>query len=295
MKQLFKISFLLLISLSSCQAKKAEKQEVVKHAIQDSIDRAIFSSLKKMAIMASLDSLSTNVRAIEIAKMFLQTPYVGGTLDENNKEELVVNLHGLDCTTYLENVIALSSTFSNKKAGGSKFVNELETIRYRSGKLIDYSSRLHYFSDWIFENEQKGIVKDITVSVGGEKYDKNIDFMSTHVDSYSALKKNSSFVDKILETEKQINQRDMFYLPENRISENENKIQTGDIIAITTAIKGLDVSHTGMAIFVNDRLHLIHASSKSKKVVISEISLSEMLLGNKNQTGIIVARLQQEK
>jgi hypothetical protein len=70
------------------------------------------------------------------------------------------------------------------------------------------------------------------------------------------------------------------------------KIKNGDIIAITTKIKGLDISHTGFAVWKNKDLHLLHASQDAGKVVISRKNLSQYLLDNKNQSGIMVLRCQ---
>ena len=291
MKQFFQILVVLLISLSSCQGKQS-RQEVRKEIqLSDSTDQEIFNSIREIAGSMSIDSLPLNDRVIEVAKMFIQTAYVGGTLDGNEKEQLVVNFRELDCTTYLENVVALSKALSSDLLTTDDFLKELENLRYRNGKLTDYASRLHYFSDWIYENEKKGIVKNITSEIGGEKYNKTINFMSTHVDSYSALKGDVSLVEEIRKTENEINKRELFFIPETKIQQLEDKIHNGDLIAITTKIEGLDISHVGIAIHVNNRLHLMHASSKAKKVVISDIPLAEMLMQSKYQSGIMVARL----
>ena len=291
MKRVFQILIVLLISLSSCQGNKSQQE--VKESVQfkDSIDQEIFNSIRKIARSMSIDSLPQQDKIIAVAKMFMQTPYVGGTLEGNEKEKLIVNFHELDCTTYLENVVALSKALSKNQVKTDDFLKELENLRYRNGKLTDYSSRLHYFSDWIYENEKKGIVKNITVEMGGELYPKTINFMSAHVNSYPALQADTLLVREIQKTEKEINKRELFFIPKTNIQQIEDKIQNGDLIAITTKIEGLDISHVGIAIHVNDRLHLMHASSKAKKVVISDIPLAEMLMKSKYQSGIMVARL----
>jgi hypothetical protein len=291
MKRVFQILVVLLIFVSSCQGKKIQQEVKDSVQLKDSTDQAIFNSIREIAGSMSIDSLSLDDRVVAVAKMFMQTAYVGGTLDGNEKEQLVVNLRELDCTTYLENVVALSKALSNDSLTTDDFLNELENLRYRNGKLTDYSSRLHYFSDWIYENEKKGIVKNITAEIGGEKYNKTINFMSTHVNSYPALRVDTLLVEEIRKTENEINKRELFFIPEAKIQELEDQIQNGDLIAITTKIEGLDISHVGIAIHLDNRLHLMHASSKAKKVVISDLPLAEMLLQSKSQSGIMVARL----
>jgi len=280
--------------LASCQAKTDKKKETVSQneSLQIvSIDIDLFKSLSQFISGSSFDSLSNGDLIIEVGKLFLQTPYVGGTLDNSAEEKLVINLHQLDCTTYLENVWALSKLSASSEINIDQFSNELELIRYRNGNLNDYSSRLHYFTDWIFDNEGKGLILDVTKNIGGEPYQKTINFMSSHTSSYPAMVKDSSLIETIIQTEKTINERKHYYIPESKIQQIENQIKDGDLIAITTKIKGLDVSHTGIAIHLNDRLYLMHASSKAKKVVISDIPLAEMIQKNRLQSGIMVSRV----
>ncbi|PXX96079.1 DUF1460 domain-containing protein [Marinifilum breve] len=291
--RLFSLQILiLLIALVSCKGKADQQKESSKVVqLTDTIDQSIFNSIRKIAQERSFSSLESADRILEVGKMFLQTPYVGGTLEADGDEKLLVNLRELDCTTYLENVVVLSSISKQNKFSENDFLKKLKELRYRKGEIKDYTSRLHYFSDWIYENEQKGFVKNITSEVGGIEYNKEINFMSNHVDSYSALKADSSLIVSIQDTENAINGRDLFYIPEDDIQGVEDKIHNGDLIAITTKIKGLDISHVGIAIHINDRLHLMHASSLAKKVVISDIPLADILKESKLQSGIMVARV----
>jgi len=290
--------FVLTIGLASCQAKTRSKALANSHQESlkvDSLDMNIFKSLKQFITDSSFDSLSNGRLIVSTGKLFLQTPYVGGTFENDDVERLVINLHQLDCTTFIENTLALSKIANQSKTSINDFAKELEFIRYRDGKLKDYGSRLHYFTDWMFDNERKGLLVDITKTIGGEAYQKTINFMSSHINSYPALVRDSSLVDHILQSEKEINSRKHFYIPEDKVQEIENQIKDGDLIAITTKIKGLDVSHTGIAIHINNRLHLMHASSKAKKVVISDIPLAEMIQKNRLQSGIMVSRVIQKQ
>ena len=94
-----------------------------------------------------------------IGKSFLETPYLEKTLEVGDTETLVINFSGLDCTTFVENVLTFGIILKNDKQSFGKFASNLETIRYRNGELIGYPSRLHYFTEWIRNNESKGLVK----------------------------------------------------------------------------------------------------------------------------------------
>ncbi len=232
---------------------------------------------------------STAELVVATGMQFLNTPYVAHTL-ESEKEELIINLRELDCTTFAENCLAIARTIKSGQPTFENFTNELQQLRYRHGKIEEYPSRLHYFSDWIYENAQNGAIKDVTQQVCNTPFPLQVDFMSTHPDSYKQLKQNSSWVEEMKTIEAAISQRTMYYVPVEKVEEVEDQLKSGDIIGITTSVKGLDMTHVGILIKVNGRIHLMHASSKLMKVVISEEPLAEYLKGGKSNTGIMVAR-----
>lgn len=253
------------------------------------IDKATFE--KKVTELQKLKEQS-NYGAILVAvgKTFFGVPYVAKTLEIGTTESLVVNLQGLDCTTYVENVMAFGSMVRNDKTDFAAFTNALEQIRYADGKLDGYASRLHYFSQWIKDNEKKGLVKDITGDIGGMEINKEINFMGTYRDLYPYLRNDENY-EKIRETEKILNGQQICILPQEQIATNEHLIQSGDIIALTTSIKGLDITHTGFATKEADgRIHLLHASTGTMQVEVSELPLVDYLKKIKSNTGIMVAR-----
>ncbi|GMN10185.1 DUF1460 domain-containing protein [Croceitalea sp. MTPC9] len=251
-------------------------------------DSLLFNS-KSEALLIGVQSKSLGDTIVSIGTSFLGTPYVEKTLEIGEKESLVVNLRGLDCTTFVENVLAFTLVLRTPDKLFDNFIENLETIRYRNGELNGYASRLHYFTDWIRDNEKIGLVRDITTDLGGVMLEKPINFMGTHRDLYPYLKDDENFK-QILETEAELAKETLCYLPLDKIKSQEKNIQSGDIIALATSIKGLDVTHTGFAIRQpNGRIHLLHASS-SGEVKISKEPLVDYLKNIKNNIGIIVAR-----
>ena len=250
-------------------------------------DSLLFQS--KIIALQKLETNSGEGVVISIGKTFLGTPYVEKTLEIGEKETLVINLRGLDCTTFVENVLAFSFLLKENKGTFEAFTTKLKTIRYRNGFLNGYSSRLHYFTDWIRNNNEKGLVRDITSDLGGVEVHKPINFMGTHRDLYPFLANDDNF-NTILEVESELAKETLCILPQDEIKAAEDKLENGDIIALATSIKGLDVTHTGFAIKMPDgRIHLLHASI-SGEVKITQEPLVDYLKKIKSNTGIIVAR-----
>ena len=226
------------------------------------------------------------------AEFFLETPYVANTLDKNQEEELVINLHELDCVTYVENVLALSLAARSNNLSIDSFKEKLTEIRYRNNEVLDYASRIHYTSDWMFENERKGVLENISKDLSGIKETKKINFMSTHRKSYKQLKSDEAMLKKIIEKENAINERGGFYyLPKDLIAAKAKDISHMAVIGFVTSIDGLDTTHVGFAYQKNGKLTFIHASSGLMKVVVDAKSLSDYCLSQKNCKGIIVAKV----
>ena len=227
----------------------------------------------------------------EVGKSFIGTDYLSHGLEKDGEEQLVINLTGLDCTTFLENSLVLARCIKTGKTSFEDYLNDLQFIRYRNGVVDQYPSRLHYFSDWIYDNEKKRIVKDVTEAIGGKKIKFNLNFMSTHPDSYKHLKENPDFIPVIEKQEKEISCREYYFIPKVELKSKEELIEHGDLIAITTTVEGLDIGHIGMAVKMDDgRIHLLHAPTENTKVQITEQPLSDYLMKYKRHSGVIVLR-----
>lgn len=285
MSNKFLLCFLLFLSY------QVFPQSILEDAIYSQSEVEICESKFKLAVDGKLSKKPINEVVAEIGKSFIGTDYTANTLEIGRKEKLVLFLVGLDCYTFLESSLAIARCIKSGKTTFEDYQKEILKLRYRNGELIEYPSRLHYFSDWIYDMSKRGIGKDITKEIGGVPYKLKVNFMSTHPESYKRLKDNKKFVDEIAKTEKEINSRKYFYIPQSEISNVESKIKSGDIIGIATNIDGLDISHTGIAYRADDgRIHLLHAPNVGHKVQITEKPLADYIKGNKKQTGIIVLR-----
>lgn len=250
-------------------------------------DQALFESLG--AAVENAPDSAMGPAMVQVGKALLGTPYVGKTLEIGEKEMLVVNLRGLDCTTFVENTLVMGRLAGEGQWDWDRYLQLLEQVRYRKGKLDGYASRLHYFTEWIRDNQAKGLVRNITEELYGVTVYKKIDFMGTHRELYPFLASDSNYK-KMQAIEKELSSAPLCILLREEVAQRESLLQDGDIIALATDIEGLDVTHTGLAIRMDSgRIHLLHASTVGE-VVISEEPLAEYLKGVKRNVGIIVAR-----
>jgi len=281
------LTLLLFSLLFSCNLKTPDTGHASEKIICQAKDKEI---LEQLLDLYSADKEATiSALMIKVGSFFLETPYVAHTL-ESGEEQLVINLRAFDCTTFAENCLAISRTIQSEEQTFEQFCSELKFIRYRDGVIDGYPSRLHYFCDWIYNNGQKKLVGDMSEEIAATPFPGEINFMSTHPDSYRQLKDSIPLVEAIAAQEKLISARQMFYVPETRIAEVESKLMDGDIAGITTSIDGIAMQHVVILVRIEGRIHLMHASSKGEKVVVSENTLEDYLLNNKTASGIMLAR-----
>lgn len=284
-KLIFLILFPLLLSCNTPQKKVAASLNYITFQQQD---KEILEQV--LSIFSEDKNSPVSVLIIKVGTFLKETPYVASTLEVNPEgEDLVVNLREMDCTTFAENCLAIARTIKSKNPNFDTFADELKNIRYRNGKINGYPSRLHYFSDWIFNNDQKKLVKDVSEEIAKIPYPLKVNFMSTHPQSYSQLK-DSALIPVVAAQEMEICARKMFYIPEERILEFEDKLMDGDIAGITTSIDGMDIQHVVLLVRKNGRIHMLHASSTAEKVILSEETLESYLKESKRATGIMVVR-----
>jgi hypothetical protein len=265
-------------------------------------DWAVFRATVEWGQGARIDTLPFGEAVAAVGRRFVGTAYVPGTLEVEGPENLVVNFQGLDCVTFVENALALTRFIRadgarlllSREAAEARYEALLTEYRYRSGLLDGYPSRLHYFSEWLSDNTRRGLLTNVGPQLGAEPDPEPIDFMSTHPDAYRQLSDSAS-LRRIRETEARLNQVPRLYVPEERIADIAGQIRDGDVIAATSTVPGLDVAHTGLALWVDGSLHLLHAPLVGEAVEISEVPLAERILRIESQDGIMVARPQERR
>ncbi len=252
-------------------------------------------SIKVVSLLNDARKQGSENWMLYFARKLTSIPYVAKTLEKNKKEQLVVNLRQLDCTTYVETVLALTLCMKNEEYKFADYCKHLRQIRYRQGH-ISYPERLHYFTSWIRDNTEMGFVEEVfypedVFSANQELY---INYMSTHVNQYPMLVGNKKWVEMIREAEEDLTGRNYAYIPKNSIGNDEaywDSIQDGDIIAICTNKKGLDISHIGIAVWHLDGLHLLNASQVHKRTIEEPMTMTEYMKKHPSQIGIRVIRV----
>ena len=239
---------------------------------------------------------STAETAVLIAGTLLGKPYVHHTLENNATEHLVVNLNQFDCTTFIETTLALALAGQELPANYTDtqfdiaFRRHLTRIRYRNGQIDGYASRLHYLSDWLRDNERKGVLQDVTREVGGVPVQKLVNYMTAAAWKYPRLADPAVFR-QIAQVQTAISQQPFYFIPKKLFKTLEHKFREGDIVMLTAARPGLDMRHVGYATWRGGKLHLLHASSDHRRVVLTQQPLAQYLLANKRLSGVRVARL----
>ncbi len=219
----------------------------------------------------------------------LGTPYRAGGLDNGTHEQLVTSVDSFDCVTLVEHVLSTCLLEHQILGSQKQYADYLTNIRYRNGMIDGYASRLHYFSDWIAQQEQYGYLTNITKSAGGIAFKKEIFYMTRHQSSYPGMR-DTAVRNDFLRIENRLSKKVYFHIPGKKIKQAMPFIQAGDIIAITSNTPGLDIEHTGIAITKQGRIHLLHASSKDGKVTVSRQPLSAYVGSRKYYSGIIILR-----
>lgn len=233
---------------------------------------------------------------VKVGRFFLGAPYKANTLETESRERLVINLQEFDCLTFVETALAVTWLLLTGKRSFGAFRDLLRQIRYRGGHMKGYASRLHYFSDWIYDNEKKGFVRNVTAQIGSKAYThtKPLAFMTSHPELYPALSDATTF-QRMKSIERAISRRSLSLVPKGKLARFENRINNGDLIALTTETEGLDIQHVGIGVKIKGRIHLLHASSREKRVTLSRETLYRYLARRTTLTGVMVARLHRKR
>ncbi|MEM1294367.1 MAG: N-acetylmuramoyl-L-alanine amidase-like domain-containing protein [Verrucomicrobiota bacterium] len=237
-------------------------------------------------------------RMIKFGRELHGLPYTSFTLEiDDHIEAPSVNLYGLDCWSFFEISLGFSRMIVQEKEQfvPQDLLDQILLTRYRGGVCSgNYLERIHYLSEWFFDNEARGVADDITKDF---KYampmtDRKCQEMTILWKSYRYLKNNPDLRPTMSKLEAKVSQLPVYYIPKDKVKLIEPQLKDGDILGIATTHQGGFCSHVGLAIRTNDGvLRLMHATSqKQYRRVIIDKSISDYLNHFKGHAGVIVAR-----
>ncbi|HET8650824.1 MAG TPA: N-acetylmuramoyl-L-alanine amidase-like domain-containing protein [Gemmatimonadales bacterium] len=245
------------------------------------------------------DALPAGRAAVRVGEEARGTPYVPYTLEAYLKaggnpletEPLTLSLTRFDCVTLVESCLGVARTAERDGTPSwQRFGREIERMRYRGGVRQGYSSRLHYFSEWISDGERRGLVRNLGRELGGVADDRPLRFMTTHRSSYLALANDQVFA-QIGAMERSLDDHPRYLIPTERIPDVADQIHTGDVLAFATSIQGLDVTHAALAYrHADGRLGVLHAPLSGGVVEVARLELPQYVAAIRRSTGILVAR-----
>jgi hypothetical protein len=257
-----------------------------------------FEQLVVRAKAENWKSLPIGERTAAVGRAMVGTPYRSYTLEIDNRiESPSVNFKGLDCWTFFEIALSFARMLDEPEANWTPgtLLRYIELDRYRAGECTgEYLSRLHYLEDWLYDNNRRGLVQDLTRSLGGVNVPHSAREMTNGWRHYRYLAANRALLRPLGQMEARVSARPLYEIPKGRVPAIEPRLRSGDIIGIVSRDGGSmrATSHVGLALRGSDgALHFMHASAPHNygKVVV-DTRLSAYLYRYGSDTGILVAR-----
>ena len=194
--------------------------QISRTPLPETDEEKIFRQIIQNAAIRDLSSKSMEEIIQVTAETFLSAKYKAGLLDRSNQETLVISFKEFDCLLFVETVLALSRTIALQETSYQAFEQHIIDQRYWNGSLNGYCSRLHYFSEWIYDNQKRKNIEDISIPLHGISQNKKLYFMSKHRNLYPLLINNDDNYKCIVEIESNITNQN---IPTNYIAKKEIK------------------------------------------------------------------------
>ncbi|PYJ79352.1 MAG: DUF1460 domain-containing protein [Verrucomicrobia bacterium] len=257
-----------------------------------------FNRLVAKAKSGNWKALPIGERTATVGQALVGTRYKHFTLEIDNRiESPSVNFQGMDCWTFFEIALSFARMLNEPESNWTpeRLLHYIELDRYRGGQCSgEYLSRLHYLEDWLYDNDRRGLVEDLTRTLGGVSVPHSAGEMSVGWRHYRYLAANRSLLGSLARMEANVSSRPLYEIPKNRVAGIESKLHSGDIIGIISRDRnGLySTAHVGLAFRTNDGvLHFMHASSPGNYGhVIVDAQPSKYLYRYRSDSGILVAR-----
>lgn len=288
--RLFSIVLCSLFFLQNSSANTIDSQSLEQQA--NTNIQNMYRSLR------SMKRLSMSERIDWFSEHFKDSRYILGSLGEGSHARYdqypSYRIDAFDCDTYVNTVVALA--LANSLQG---FQHCMKLLRYKNGTVC-YIKRNHFTSiDWNANNQQRGILKDITTSIVDQQNKPVAQSVTTLINkpnwyAHKTLKDIRLITESDVEQNKRLQELKaqgqklktksytLAYLPLDRLFNQEksndyllSQIPNAAIIEIVRPHWDLrqqigtflDISHLGFAIWKDGTLYFRQASSQYGKVV----------------------------
>jgi Protein of unknown function (DUF1460) len=216
-------------------------------------------------VLDELQGRPLKERLLAASERFLGTPYGDSPLGEGEGVDADprIRFDRVDCVTFVEETMALSLATKPEEVLGV-----LDAIRYRD-TAVSYATRNHLMeAGWLPANQQKGFVRDVTLSLGG----------SDAATARTVLTRASweGPVARKLALPAEAQPLGVFsfgLLPAGRVLAHARGFPTGTLLLVVREA-GKDrisrVSHLGLVVQRGAATYLRHATSVASKAVVDE-------------------------
>jgi len=292
MRKLISITVLFFATLALASAESRLPFSTVFKG-RDKFDRLVTSARE-----GNWNTLPIGERTATVGRAMVGTRYKNYTLEIDNRIEAPsVNFNALDCWTFFEIALAFARMLDEPQESWTpeRLLHYIELDRYRGGQCTGaYLSRLHYLEDWLADNGRRGLVQDLTRSLGGVSVPHSAREMTVGWRHYRYLAHNRALLGPLGQMEARVSSRPLYMVPKGRVAAIEGRLRSGDVIGIVSrdGRRMFATSHVGLALRAADgSLHFMHASApRNYGRVVIDSRLSSYLYRYGSHAGILVAR-----
>lgn len=286
--------FLLTIILASLSLLSMAYEKVNFHCDKDT------TFINQLLSYPELKDMDKNEQLAFFAKKLVGAPSnLRSEILESDTVSFTIDIHTFNPLSFLSTCVALTQAYETSSAPNWRdFAGKYENVRFKGGKIGNYSSRMMYAADWIADNIFRGNIYDATQRVEGlnvKRREKSIYYISKNKDSFNALS-DPLKLDLIKMLEMGFRNHQIIYISNGDLTNPGRYKKTakdGDIVFLLSPDESLDCREMGIVCFDGDDLRFIQVSIPREKIVMEELPFENYVKRNiKRIQGARVMRLQ---
>lgn len=232
----------------------------------------------------SFGSLITRAARVQLGRPYFNPP------QSDAPERLRLILDRFQCVSLVEHSLAIARCVAAHTPNSTCFITEVQATRYRHGRIDGYGSRLHYFADWLADNDRRQRIQLLGSKVGASSRQLHFDYMTARPHRYPALAR-PEVRSAIAAAEARLSQDTLWILDRDQLPERQHQLQEGDIIGVVDAKPGIAITHTGLVTYNGRGVpQVLHASSHHRRVLISAGDVAGYIARQPRRQGVMVAR-----